>query len=370
MVKYVWGSESVAPPEAPVLPIDAEVDTGCEEVLLINTRSYALFDGDEPKAGEPTRNFLDILKENEDLQKTGVPRYHVVELDTLKHSAGQEHTDWIKLAHLVRDNYHKYRGFVVHNGTDNMVATATALSFMLENLGKPVVFTGARIPSERLYTDLKRNLILALLFANCSMISEVCILFDERLFRANRTIKISRSSLAPFDSPHFPPLATMDVAMNLHRPFLRLHPRGRFRVMDNMDAAVLCLKLGPAMRRRVFLRAVQLTEARAMIIIAYGGGNGPTRGDFMRNVIRTAVARDIVVVVCTQNLYGSVDLGAYEAGEQLLKAGAISARDMTIEATIMKLKYLLGVGLSSKEIKKIFSDVNLRGELSPKPANL
>ncbi|KAH9578105.1 Asparaginase/glutaminase [Trypanosoma melophagium] len=350
-------------------PLDIEMDTSNQEVLLINARSFPCVE-DSSVQGEGPRDFLELLKGNADLRSDGVPKFRVSQLNVVKHSAGQNHDDWISIAHLIQANYQKCRGFVVINGTDNMVATATALSFMLENLGKPVVFTGSRIPPERLYTDLWRNLIVALLFANCSQINEVCILFDEQLFRANRSIKVSRSKLSPFDSPHYPPLASMRGAIHLHKPFLRLHPRGRFRVMDKMESIVLTLKLGPSLRQEVLKKAITLTKAHAIVIIAYGDGNGPSRGGYMRNIVKKCVERGIPVVVCTQNLYGSVNLGAYEVGEELLKAGALSARDMTIEATIMKLKYLLGVGLSTDDIKKFFSNVNLRGELTLLQENL
>ncbi|ORC90380.1 cytoplasmic l-asparaginase i-like protein [Trypanosoma theileri] len=371
MIKFDCNSDSLGISNAATpQPLDMEIDTNNQEVLLINTRNFPCVEDCNSQGGGKPRDFLEILKQNDDLRSSGVPKFRVVQLEVLKHSAGQNHNDWISLANLIQANYHTCRGFVVVNGTDNMVSTSTALSFMLENLGKPVVFTGSRIPPERLYTDLWRNLIVALLFANCSQLNEVCILFDEQLFRANRSIKVSRSTLTPFDSPHFPPLASMHGAIHLHKPFLRLHPRGQFRVMDKMQSVVLTLKLGPSLRQEVLQKAVELTKARAVVIIAYGDGNGPSRDGYMSNIVKKSVERGILVVVCTQNLYGSVNLGAYEVGEELLKAGAVSAHDMTIEATIMKLKYLLGVGLSTNDVKKFFSNVNLRGELTLQKQNL
>ncbi|ESL08244.1 asparaginase [Trypanosoma rangeli SC58] len=364
MVMYVWGRDSLTLEDCKNPVLAEELGVESEEILLVNARSHTV-SGTSTEQDETPRSFTEVFQDNEDIQKAGVPPHKVMELDVLKHSADQTHDDWVRLAVVIRDNYHKYRGFVIHNGTDTMVAVATALSFMLENLGKPVIFTGSCIPADRLYTDLKRNLIVALLFANCSQICEVCILFDERLFRANRTIKVSRARLAPFDSPHFPPLATMHGTMSLHRPFLRPFPLGQFRIMDNMKSVVLCLKLGPSMRKRFLMKSVELTEARAILIIAFGGGNAPSLCGFMKKAVRRAVERDIAVCVCTQNLYGSVDLGTYAAGDQLLEAGAISASDMTIEASIMKLRYLIGLGLSTKDIKKYFSSVDLRGELTP-----
>nr|AGT02521.1 asparaginase [Herpetomonas muscarum] len=342
-------------------------------VLIINTRSYEsdLLDADEHAEADPKHFFLRMLSENDDLHKDGVPPFDVAQMDDLKLSIDQSPEDWVKLARLIQQNYLRYDGFVVQSGSDNMVTTATALSFMLENLGKPVIFTGSLIPANRIYTDMKRNIILALFFAMCNQISEVCIQFDEKLFRANRTIKTSRCSLMPYDSPNFPPLAAMHSgAMAVYKPLLRPHPHGKLRVMPAMKEKVLLLQLGPSAAEPAIMRAaIRNSKARGLVLLCYGSGNGPTRGDFTQDLIKEALDKDMVVVICTQNRYGSVDLAEYEAGRQLMEAGAVSAGDMTHEATMFKLKYLFGLGLTSRQVRKYLVR-DLRGELTQRTARL
>ncbi|KAG5489609.1 hypothetical protein GH5_00487 [Leishmania sp. Ghana 2012 LV757] len=352
--------------------LSPEEDTSGAKVLLINMRSHHsdLLDQTQKSYVDRRSFFLDILKRNEDLRRPGVPSFDVMQLEKLKLSADHTHEDWMELAHLIKEEYHNYRGFVVESGSDNMVATSTAVSFLLENLGKPVVFTGSLIPGDRIYTDMKRNIILALAFASCSQLCEVCILFDEMLFRANRTIKVSRCSLRPFDSPHFPPIASMHGGvMTIHKVLLRPRPTGRLRVDSELSTMVLTLKMGPGAPFEFFEAAIEHTKAPALILRCYGSGNGPTRQSFMKRLLAKAKARDLVVVISTQNRYGVVDLSEYEAGRQLLEAGAISAGDMTQETVIVKLKYLFGLGMSPKQVRKSFA-VDMRGEASSPSAKL
>lgn len=352
--------------------LSPEEDTSGTKVLLINMRSHQSDLLERTQQGQVDRRnfFLDILDRNDDLHKPGVPCFDVIQLNKLKLSADHTHEDWMELAQLIKKEYHRYRGFVVESGSDNMVATSTALSFLLENLGKPIVFTGSLIPGDRIYTDMKRNIILALAFASCGQICEVCILFDEMLYRANRAIKVSRCSLRPFDSPHFPPIATMHGGvMIIHRPLLRPHPTGQLRVAAELSTPVLTLELGPGAPFDFFLSAIEVTSAPALILRCYGSGNGPTRNNFMRRLLARARERDLVVVICTQNRYGAVNLSEYEAGRQLLEAGAISAGDMTQETALVKLKYLFGLGMSPEQVRKLFA-VDVRGETTPSVAKL
>lgn len=349
-----------------------EEDTRGLKVLLINTRNYESDIVEEAKQSsvDHTNFFLQIMLKNEDLMKPGVPPFDVMQVPELKLSADHGPSDWISLAQVIQKNYLKYRGFVVQSGTDNMVASSTALSFALEGLGKPVIFTGSLIPGNRIYTDMKRNIILALGFASCSQISEVCILFDEILYRANRAIRVSLSNLRPFSSPHYPPLGMMQGGVMVVRQSILLsHPRGRLRVACNMATKILTLQLGPGIPFEVLMRAVETTESRAVILICFGSGNAPSRNGVMRRLLALASARDMVVVICTQNRYGIVNLAEYETGRQLMEAGAISAGDMTQEATLMKLKYLYGIGLSSNEVRRYFS-VDVRGETTLPSAKL
>lgn len=373
MLQLVEGQNSSTVMQSSVLA--PEGNPQGSKVLIINTRSYEsdLLGTDAQEDADPRNFFLRMLAENDDLHKKGVPAFDVEQLGTLKLSTDQTPEDWVVLARIIAKNYHRYVGFVVQNGTDNMVSTATALSFMLENLGKPVIFTGSLIPVDRTYTDMKRNIILALFFASCSQLCEVCIQFDEKLFRANRTLKKTRCDLMPYVSPHYPPLARMHSgAMSLFKPLLRPQPHGKLRVMPAMTTKVLVLTLGPGAMdppATALLTAIAASEARGIVLLCYGTGNGPTRGDYMVRLIGLALAKDAVVVICTQNRYGSVSLQSYEAGRQLMEAGALSAGDMTHEATVLKLKYLFGAGLCSREVRRCFPQ-DLRGEVTARGAKL
>ncbi|GET93539.1 asparaginase-like protein [Leishmania tarentolae] len=349
-----------------------EEDTSGAKVLLINMRSHQsdLLDHMQQSNADHRNFFLDILQCNEDLHSLGVPSFDVMQLETLNLSADQTHDDWLQLAKLINKEYHNYCGFVVESGSDNMVTTSTAVSFLLEDLGKPVVFTGSLIPGHRIYTDMKRNIILALLFASCGEICEVCILFDEMLYRANRAIKLTRCSLRPFDSPHFPPLASMrGGVMTIHKALLRPHPTGRLRIEADLSTKVLTLELGPGAPFEFFRDICEHTSAPGLILRCYGSGNGPTRRDFMKRLLAIMKARDLVVVICTQNRYGVVILSQYEAGRQLMEAGAISAGDMTQEAALVKLKYLFGLGMPPDQVRKYFS-IDMRGEISSPSSRL
>ncbi|EPY36165.1 L-asparaginase [Angomonas deanei] len=303
-----------------------------------------------------------MLQKNDDLHKEGVPPYDVAQVPKLTLSADQGVEEWIVLAELIEKHYFDYDGFVVQNGSDGMVFTATALSFMLENLGKPVIFTGSLIPATRIYTDMKRNTILSLMLAACRQLSEVCILFDDKLYRANRTIKVSRASLRPYDSPHFPPLARMSGSLKLWGPLLRPQPHGRLQVMRHMHTKILCLQIGPYVPIEVLVSCIQHSTARALIVACYGSGNAPSRDGFMKQIMDKAAEKKMLVVVTSQNQYGKVNLSTYELGRKMLQAGAISAAEMTPQTTYVKLKYLFGLGLSNAEVRAAMES-DLRGEL-------
>lgn len=349
-----------------------EDDSVGQRVLIINMRSHdselLVHDGAN-KDGE--NNFFDdMLKQNNDLYKPGVPPFDVVQTAEMKLSADVTPDDWVGLAKVIQSHYHAYCGFVVQSGVDTMVQTASALSFMLENLGKPVVFTGSIIAGDRVYTDLKRNIILALTIANDTRICEVCILFDEKLFRANRTMRVHNTSLQPFDCPHFPLLATVySGAVRLHHSLLRTQPHGELRVMSSMHTVVLSLQLGPALTQDVLIQIIQCTTAKAIILHCYGTGNGPTRNNYMRNALQCAHERSIVLVICTQNMYGDVKMSQYAAGSQLIKAGCIGAADMTPEAVLVKLKYLFGLGFDANKVRQYLLK-DMRGEVTMERSRL
>lgn len=341
-------------------------------ILLLNTRSSIYETATPPcrhQQSDVTQSddkaiFDAELANNDDLKKENLPRFTVRHFDSLKLSADLSHDDWTNIASIIETEYYHYDGFVILVGADTLVYTAAALSFMLAELGKPVIVTGSLIPGNRVHTDMKRNIILALLFAASEMISEVCIVFAEKVFRGNRTIKVSRSLLQPFASPNFPPLATMKgSAVWLERRLLRPAPRGRLTVHRDMSPKILTLKLLPGMTAEIAERLLT-TRARAIVICGFGTGNVPIRGHVVFRLVLEAVAKGILVCVCTQNRFGSVDLGSYEAGRQLIDAGAVGVKDMTVETTIVKLKYLLSMYADNLPAVRRLMLEDLRGELS------
>lgn len=338
-------------------PVVAEVDGSAfapPRILVINTRS-SLHDHD----------FEHVLLHFDELRQPGMPAFHVVSLPRLNLSADQGHRTWTWVAEIIEKEYEKYAGFVVQHGTDTMVYTATALSFMLENLGKPVMLTGSLIPSNLVQTDLKRNIILAMLFAQNKDICEVCIVFAERLFRGNRTLKSSRHNLQPFASPNFQPLAILKGnRVMLNHQLLLQAPRGRLRVHTDMSSVILTIKLMPGMEPQMAQRLAAATKAKAVVLCAFGTGNVPARRGAILQFTQECTDRGLLVVVCTQNRFGSVDLSSYEAGRQLIATGAVGAGDMTVETVIVKLKYLFGRGFDVHAVRKMLVK-NLRGETSP-----
>lgn len=357
--------------------VHPEVMRSTQKVLLINTRN-AQSDLLEPNAysdseEEKYKQFAKLMfLETDDLHKEGIPPFDFWSLDHdhMKLSADQGCDDWVALAKLIEKKYDDYSGFVIQNGTDDIVLCATALSFMLQNLGKPVIFTGSLIPGAYIYSDMKRNAVLALTAAQSTEISEVCLLFDEHLFRANRTIRVSGSTLCPFDSPHYPVIGSVvNGELIIQRELLRRFPTGRLRVQANLDTKVLTLQLGPGMSKPIFLRFARATAAKAIILYCYGSGNGPTRDSFMKDFLSICTRRNIIVVICTQNRYGSVSLSEYEAGRQMMDEGVLSAGSMTHETALIKLKYLFGRGYGVKRIREEFVK-DLRGEISSLQSHL
>lgn len=259
-------------------------------------------------------------------------------------------------------------GFVVLQGTDTMAYAASALSFMFQNLGKPVVFTGSQIPLREPYNDARKNLIMAIIFASSDTVSEVTIFFHDRLLRACRATKINTSRLLAFDSPNMDPLAVIGINIEEKEHLFLPPPRGAFRLRTEMDTRLVTLRLVPGFDDTMIIhmiRAAQGTHLRGLILQLYGTGNMPSLKDDLIQCFKEATQAGVCVVVTTQCLTGSVLLGHYATGQALKNAGVVSAGDMTLEATTAKLAYLLGrQDLTMDEVRDLMG-VDLRGELTP-----
>ncbi|MBE6197767.1 MAG: type I asparaginase [Rikenellaceae bacterium] len=277
---------------------------------------------------------------------------------------------WSELAHIIANNYTDYDGFVVLHGTDTMSYTASALSFMLDNLSKPVIFTGSQIPMGILRTDGRENLITAIELAAATdaqgdaLVPEVALYFQNRLFRANRTSKHSAEALSAFESRNLPPLAEVGVNIVynysvISKPCVKDAP---LQVKDRLDKNIIIVKLFPGLSHESFKAMLSIEGVRGVVLETYGTGNAPTAEWFI-NTLREVIARGVAVVNITQCQGGAVAMQLYETGRQLQEAGVICGYDMTSEAAVTKLMWLLGQELSNEEIAAAM-ERSLRGELT------
>ena len=262
---------------------------------------------------------------------------------------------WISIAETISANYERYDGFVVLHGTDTMSYSASALSFMLQGLEKPVIFTGAQLPIGVLRTDGKENLITAIEIAaardsGMAVVPEVCIYFENRLLRGNRTIKYSSEHFNAFVSPNLPPLAEAGLQIRFNRNIIRYPTvRRHLKLSDRFDTGVAVLKLFPGIRKETLYGFTRSSGIRGLILETYGTGNAPTTGWFL-DELRSFISGGGIVLNVTQCQAGSVEMGLYETSAGLISAGVVSGRDITTEAAVTKMMILLGSGLTSDRV--------------------
>lgn len=275
---------------------------------------------------------------------------------------------WTKIATIIEENYAVYDGFVVLHGSDTMSYSASALSFMLENLSKPVVFTGSQLPIGDLRTDAKENLITAIQIASLQedgkpVIHEVCLYFEYKLYRGNRTSKVNAEHFRAFTAPNYPELVESGVHLKLNSHlFLPIKKDAKLIVHKNLDNHVAIIKMFPGMSEIVLSSILSTQGLRGIILETYGSGNAPTEDWFLK-LIEKAIQSGLQIVNVTQCSGGSVNMGQYETSTALKSLGVISGKDITTEAAITKLMYLLGHNIPQNEFKDVF-ETALRGEIS------
>lgn len=286
--------------------------------------------------------------------------------DPILDSSNMDPEIWKELAILIQSKYNDFDGFVILHGSDTMSFTASALSFMLQNLAKPIVLTGSQLPIGEIRTDAKENLITALEIAatknnGTAMVPEVCVYFDYQLFRGNRSIKYNSEKFEAFQSPNYPVLAEAGVNLNFNQKYILPIPALPFQINTHLNSNIGVLKIYPGITEQA-VKAITQSAVDAIVLESFGSGNTSTAPWFI-NSLAEAIAQGKIIVDISQCKGGSVQLGKYETSRELQQMGVISGYDMTFETTITKLMYLMGKQLPLSEVKRLM-EISIAGELT------
>ncbi len=312
-------------------------------------------------------NFEQILIQVPSLKSFGF------KLDTISFEKPIDSSDihpdiWIKLAEMIKEKEDLYDGFVILHGTDTMSFSASALSFMLENLYKPVIFTGSQLPIETIRTDGKENLITAIEIAAAQkdgkpIVPEVCIYFENKLYRGNRTRKYNAEYFDAFESPNYPPLAEAGIHIVYNYDAIHYPKQSKIiKIHTKLDTNIAILKIFPGINQNVVSAIVNAKDLRAIVLESFGAGNAPSANWFI-DLLKVAIDKNILILNITQCNAGRVEMNRYETSQKLDEIGVIGGNDMTTEAAITKLMFLLGQGLKNSEIKK-YLQTSIAGEIS------